>query len=58
VSTRDNPRRTIAPRVARRAVAPRLDRRHAGEPVEVFDSVSGPFERELDAAPRHTHRRR
>ena len=53
------PRRTIAPRVVRRAaVSPRLDRRHAAEPVEIFDSVSGPFERELDTAPRHAHRRR
>ena len=59
--SRDKPRRTIAPRVARRpAVSPRLDRRTpiAGEPVEIFDSVSGPFERDLDPAPRHAHRRR
>ena len=50
-------RQVIAPR---RVVAPpvRLDPRHAPEPVEILDAVSGPFERHIDAAPRHAHRRR
>jgi hypothetical protein len=54
---RPTPARTPTP-------PPRLDRRtdrrafDAPTPVEIFDAISGPFERHVDPAPRGAHRRR
>jgi hypothetical protein len=57
VSERRKVRKT--PRAPRRVIAPppRLDRRE-DSPTEIFDIVSGPFERRVEPAPLGAHRRR
>jgi hypothetical protein len=47
----------LDPTPSRGGIRDRRDPR-SSEPIEILDAVSGPFERHIDATPRHAHRRR